>query len=328
METLRRIQWGILGCGDVCEVKSGPAFNKVNDSVLTAVMRRDGAKAADFARRHNVPKHYSDAQALIEDPEVNAIYIATPPAFHEEYAIQCMNAGKPVYIEKPVSMDAASCERILKHANNTGIKASVAHYRRGLPLFQKIKSLLKEGVIGEPGLVIAQTLQPPSVKLSEPDYWRTTPEISGGGIFFDLAPHQLDIFLWLFGEPRDVHGYSFNQKRRYDAPDLTNVEARYGNVYVHAIWAFNVAEEAETETCEIIGDKGKLVFSFFKPSYIDVVTSRGTETIRLDHPENIQQPMINDVVQFFLGNGPNPCPLEQALTTMRVMDIANNNHGT
>ncbi|MCX6333190.1 MAG: Gfo/Idh/MocA family oxidoreductase, partial [Bacteroidia bacterium] len=81
------INWGIIGCGNVTEVKSGPAFNKVNNSRLIAVMRRDAVLAEDYASRHNVPKFYTDASKLINDPEINAVYIATPPSSHAEYAL-------------------------------------------------------------------------------------------------------------------------------------------------------------------------------------------------------------------------------------------------
>ncbi len=112
------INWGIIGCGNVTEVKSGPAFNKVNDSRLIAVMRRNVALAEDYARRHKVPKFYSDAFDLINDKDVNAVYVATPPSSHAEYAIAAIKAGKPVYIEKPMAASYAnvvminSCRKI------------------------------------------------------------------------------------------------------------------------------------------------------------------------------------------------------------------------
>lgn len=321
MENTNEIRWGILGCGDVCEVKSGPAFNKVMNSKLVAVMRRDAEKARDFAIRHRVPKYYSDANELIHDEEINAVYIATPPASHEGYAIQSMRAGKPVYIEKPVALNAESCERILQTSRELRVKASVAHYRRGLPVFKKIRSLIESGTIGRPSLIITNTLQTPGNKIDAPGYWRTNPEISGGGLFFDLAPHQLDIFYWLFGKPIQVRGFSINQKKLYPAPDLTNVEAVFdGQVYLHALWSFNLDRSADQETCEIIGDKGKIAFSFFRTSDIVITTSDGIEKISLEYPQNIQQPMIDEVVKFFRGEGPNPCSLEDALVTVRMMD--------
>lgn len=321
MEKSQEVRWGILGCGDVCEVKSGPAFNKVSNSRLVAVMRRDGEKAKDFARRHGVPKYYDDAELLINDPEVNAVYIATPPSSHEAYALRSMKAGKPVYIEKPVSVNSESCERILKASIKSGVKVSVAHYRRGLPVYKKVKALLESGIIGKPTLVITRTLQAPSAKITAPDYWRTDPEISGGGLFFDLAPHQLDIFYWLFGKPRNVRGFSINQSNAYAAPDLTNVEAVFsGGVYLHGIWAFNISATSEVEGTEVIGNLGRMEFCFFRKSDILITTGRGEQVLSFDYPENIQHPMIDEVVKFFRGEGPNPCSLDDALVTMRIMD--------
>ena len=321
MESLDDVRWGIVGCGDVCEVKSGPAFSKVARSRLVAVMRRDGEKAKDFARRHDVPKYYDDATRLIADPDVNAIYIATPPSSHEAYALQAMQAGKPVYIEKPVTVNVASCERMIAASRDLGVKVSVAHYRRGLAVYKKIKALLSEGVIGKPGLIIANTLQAPSEKMAAPGYWRTNPDISGGGLFYDLAPHQLDIFYWLFGKPVQVRGFSLNQKNAYAAPDLTTVEAAFEDgVYFHGLWAFNVSPDSEEERSVILGDKGKMEFCFFRKSDILITTSEGTRTLSFEYPENIQHPMIGEVVEFFTGNGPNPCSLEDALVTLRIMD--------
>jgi len=197
------VNWGIIGCGDVTEVKSGPAFNKVPHSSLVAVMRRDGAKAADYAKRHHVPKWYDDAAQLINDPSINAIYVATPPGSHEEYAIAAINAGKPVYVEKPMSTGLASCLRMQAAADAAGGKLSVAHYRRALPMFNKVKELINEKVIGDIRTVRLSMLQQDrsSIISNTETNWRVDPAIAGAGLFYDLAPHQIDIILYFFGNP-------------------------------------------------------------------------------------------------------------------------------
>ena len=86
------IRWGIIGCGDVTEVKSGPGFKQAANSALVAVMRRDAGKAADYARRHNVPRWYANADELLADPNVDAISIATPPSSHAQLALQAAAA--------------------------------------------------------------------------------------------------------------------------------------------------------------------------------------------------------------------------------------------
>jgi predicted dehydrogenase len=127
------------------KLKSGPAFNKVANSKLVAVMRRDLSKAKDYADRHNVPLFYDDAGTLINNENVNAIYIATPPSTHELYTEMALKAGKPVYVEKPLTINAASCERMIAMEKKYSNKVSVAHYRRGLPLFNKVKQLVNNG---------------------------------------------------------------------------------------------------------------------------------------------------------------------------------------
>lgn len=191
---MEKINWGIIGCGDVTEVKSGPAFNKVNNSALVAVMRRDAAKAKDYAARHDVPKWYDDAAALINDPDVNAIYVATPPSSHYEYALAAIHAGKPVYVEKPMSTDAATAIAMAAAAKANSIKLTVAHYRRQIPYFKKIKQLLEEKIIGEPLFARMEFYTKPLTagELNIPKIaWRVNPATAGGGLFHDLAPHQL-----------------------------------------------------------------------------------------------------------------------------------------
>src|SRR5690606_29255457 len=143
-----KINWGIIGCGDVTELKSGPAFNKVPNSSLVAVMRRDAAKAEDYAKRHGVPLWYSNAEELINLPDINAVYIATPPSAHLEYAIAALQAKKMVYVEKPMTTDLASAIKMQEAVNEFQGKLVVAHYRRQQPLFKKIKSLIDQNSIG------------------------------------------------------------------------------------------------------------------------------------------------------------------------------------
>lgn len=319
------VNWGIIGCGDVCEVKSGPAFNKAPHSKLVAVMRRNEDKAKDFAQRHAVPKFYTDANDLINDKDVNAIYIATPPSSHETYLEKALKAGKPVYVEKPVTINAASVERMMAMEKKYDGKVSVAHYRRGLPLFNKIKELVNDGAIGKVKLILLKTLQPQISKIitQTEDNWRINPEISGGGLFHDLSPHQLDIMYWIFGKPLHTHVTSANQGKQYSAPDLTIVNLTFVNdVYFNGVWNFNVGETASEDSCEIIGDKGSIRFSFFRVSTMELVTKNDTQIFKLEYPVNIQQPHINDVVKFFKGEGTNPCTLEDSLVTMQVMDKA------
>lgn len=314
------VRWGIIGCGDVTEVKSGPAFSKVPASRLVAVMRRDAAKAADYAARHGVNKWYSDADYLINDPEVNAIYIATPPLQHEEYAIRALQAGKPVYVEKPMSLNVEGAERMVQASKETGVKLSVAHYRRQQPLFLKVKSLLEEGAIGQPRIVNLHCFQPhqhPMITRTE-DAWRYNPAISGGGLFYDLAPHQLDLMLYFFGEPEETSGKSLNASGLYKADDTTAGQALFpNNVLFNGAWCFTVPEKRDQ--CEIIGTEGTLHFSIFEHRLLLLRRKSSEVNFEFDALPHVQQPMIQSVVDYFLGKKNNPCSAEEGLAVMKMM---------
>lgn len=319
---MKEIKWGIIGCGDVTELKSGPAFNIVPNSSLVAVMRRDSAKAMDYAQRHHVPKWYDNAEALLNDSEVNAIYVATPPSSHEYYTIEALKRGKPVYVEKPMSVNADSCIKMAGISKETGVKLTVAHYRRAVPVFKKVKELIDSGLIGKIRFADMHFYQPALTELAaNPTHnWRINPEISGGGIFHDLAPHLLDLMYYYFGPIRSSSGISCNQAALYPADDIVSGSVVFENgIIFHGLWCFTVPVGEERDECIIMGTEGKIQFSVFSHT-CTLVKGKKSEIFEFKAPEHIQQPMIGEVTKYFLGNGPNPCPPEEAAEVMRVMD--------
>jgi predicted dehydrogenase len=319
---MEQINWGIIGCGDVTEVKSGPAFNKVPNSKLVAVMRRNAAKAADYAKRHGVPKWYTDATALINDPEINAIYIATPPGSHEEYTLLSIKAGKPVYVEKPMTLDASSAKRMADAAIAHDIKLVVAHYRRAQPMFLKIKSLLEEKIIGEVNLIQMKMLQAQTNDLiaNTEENWRLNPEISGGGLFHDLAPHQLDLMYFYFGAISKANGIAVQQYGTNGAHDLVTGTILFkSGVVFNGTWCFTVPNDEKADCCEIYGSVGKISFPIFGNTLTIALAGKITEHI-FEPLAHVQQPMIEKVVDYFLDRGPNPCSATEAEITMKLLD--------
>ena len=318
------VNWGIIGCGDVTEVKSGPAFNKVQHSKLVAVMRRSGPKAKDYAQRHGVPKWYDDANLLINDPEVNAIYIATPPSSHEEYTLSSLKAGKPVYVEKPMTMNAASARRMVNAASELNQKLVVAHYRRAQPFYTRIKELIEANTIGKILLARIECYKKPVTdkEMTDPGRaWRIDPSMAGGGLFHDLSPHQLDMMLYLFGEIERATGIATTQGNSYKADDIVAGTILFRNkVLFEGVWCFNVPPEIEKESCEIIGTEGKISFSFFEHKPILMTRNGKTETIVIDPLQHVQQPMIEKIVDYFRGKQSNPCSGETGLKVMELID--------
>jgi predicted dehydrogenase len=326
------VRWGIIGAGDVCEVKSGPAMNKVKHSKLMAVMRRNGAKAKDYAERHGVPKWYDDADKLINDPEVNAVYIATPPGSHEEYTLKAAKAGKPVYVEKPMARTHQECLNMVEACQRANVPLFTAYYRRSLPNFLKVQSMLKEGTIGDIRYVnvfLNKTLQPDIVWASgNDDNWRVVPEISGGGYFFDLASHQLDMMDFLFGPVQGAQGVARNQANLYAAEDIVLGSFYFsGGIVGQGNWCFTTSKISDKELTTIVGSKGRISFPFFGDHSVTLeVEGKEPELMKFDIPINIQQPLIQTIVDELRGNGKCPSTGVSGARTNRTMEILSGKH--
>jgi predicted dehydrogenase len=316
------IKWGIIGCGKVTELKSGPAFSKVAGSVLVAVMRRNAMLAEDYASRHNVPKFYSNADDLINDKEVNIVYIATPPDSHAEYAIKVLEAGKPVYIEKPMALNYKECLKINKTAEKLKLPVFVAYYRRTLPGFLKIKNLIEAGEIGKPRFSTFQIFNYPSEDEKAGKLpWRVKPEISGAGHFFDLGSHQLDYLDFVFGPIQKVSSIAVNQANNYAAEDFVSASFLFrDNLVGTGIWSFSASPEANRDNFEIVGEKGIIKTSTFTYEPIVLINGNGRQEFDNDRPENIQFYLIEQIVEALSGKGEVVSTGVSAARTSWVMD--------
>ena len=316
-----KVKWGIIGCGDVTEVKSGPAFYKIENSELVAVMRRNAALAQDYAKRHNVPEWYSDADSLINDPEVNAIYIATPPSSHKEYTLAAAEAGKPVYVEKPMALNTGECKTMVEKCKEKNVPLFTAFYRRALPRFVKIKSLLDEGAIGEVRFVNVLFHQKPfEHDLKGKNDWHVDPAVAGGGYFYDLAPHAIDILQFFLGDISSAKGYTSNQSKLYSAEDIVSAVCFIEpGIHISMIWNFNSYDDLDR--VEIVGSEGKITFSTFRNNPVELITKGAGEKYIIEHPQHIQQPLIQTIVDELLGKGKCVSTGESGLKTNYVMDM-------
>ncbi len=316
---MKTIRWGIIGCGNVTEVKSGPALQKADGSQLVAVMRRSPDLAQDYARRHGVPRWYTSAQELIDDPEVDAVYIATPPHLHCHYTLAAARAGKPVYVEKPMATSTAECEQMIAACRDAGVPLWVAYYRRALPRFLKVKELLESGAIGELRAVTILLIQPaPSFPPGEIP-WRLQPEIAGGGLFVDLASHTLDFLDYLIGPIRSARGFAANQTGGYPAEDIVCAALSFENgVQGAGLWCFSSYKNEDRVT--LTGSAGSITFSTFENRQVTLSTASGSQDFDIPNPLHIQQPMIQQVVDELLGRGRCESTGESALRTTRVME--------
>ena len=319
LTTVERVRWGIIGAGDVTERKSGPGFQQAERSELVAVMRRNADLAADYARRHDVPRWYDDADDLINDPEVDAVYVATPPDSHREYAVRVARAGKPVYVEKPMARTAVECEDMISACEEAGVGLFVAYYRRAMPRFATVKELLDSGRIGQLRLVSIRNERPTPVGEADEGDWRVNPETSGGGHFVDLGSHILDLLDWLLGPVTYAAGIATNGGAHHRAEDLvTGVFSFRSGAAGVGVW--NYDSFRHQDQIEIIGTAGGLRFSCFTDEPLQLLTARGEEQITAPYPEIVQLPLIQTVVNALTGHGESPSTGRSAMRTARVID--------
>lgn len=320
---MKLISWGFIGCGEVTELKSGPAFNEVEGSHIEAVMSRSERRARSYAERHGVRKWYTDAQQLIDDPDVNAIYVATPPSSHATFAIMAMRAGKPVYVEKPLASSYEDCARVNRVSEETGVPCYVAYYRRYLPYFQRVKQLIMDGRIGNVTNVQVRLSVPPRKADYQGDNlpWRVRPEVAGGGYFYDLAPHQLDLLQDFFGVIVKAHGYCTNRAHLYEAEDTVSACFRFENGLVGCgSWCFVGHQSAAEDRIEVVGEQGMVSFSVFDYKPIELMTSEGHETIVVENPPYVQLPLIRSVIEDLQGFGVCTCTSVSATPVNWVLD--------
>jgi len=313
------VRWGMIGCGDVTERKSGPAFYKAPGSALVAVMGRRLEVVSDYATRHGIARVYTDAESLINDPEVDAVYIATPPDSHHVYALMVAAAGKHCCVEKPMSLNARQSREMQQVFSAASLHLFVSYYRRSLPRFQQVRQWLEEGRVGEVRhLTWTLTKAASPADLGGSDNWRTDPVIAGGGYFADLASHGFDLFQYLLGDINEVAGFTARQAGLYAAEDAVTASWRFvSGATGMGCWNF-VADRRE-DRVEVIGSKGRISFSVFDEHPV-VLEADETLSLNIDHPEHIQWHHVLGMNANIRGEVQYPAVAAEALKTDWVMD--------
>lgn len=317
------INWGIIGCGNVCEVKSGPAFQLAEGSQLIAVMRRNAEKAKDFAERHSVSKYYSNAEELINDPAVNAIYIATPPSTHAFYTLKALKAGKPVYVEKPMALNFNECQTMIEASEKYKQPVFVAYYRRFFPYFLKVKEIIEDGTLGTLLTINLTTVVAPRKEdyNKENLHWHIIPETSGGGYFFDVACHQLDILDFLLGNIQDVYGFYTNRAGIYKVEDTLSAALKFeSGVLGSCNWTYVGNAKNELDRIEIMGTKGTISFGISGDTPIFLNIEGKEEVFNFEKPKHVEQPMIEQVTKSLLDKNQLKSNMYSAARTSWVMD--------
>ncbi|MDG1729544.1 MAG: Gfo/Idh/MocA family oxidoreductase [Algibacter sp.] len=315
------MNWGFIGCGSVTEVKSGPAFQQTEGFNVVAVMRRNEEKLEDYAKRHNIQKTFTDAEALINDPNIDAVYIATPPDTHQYYALKVAKAGKPCCIEKPLSPSYAESLEIQKAFEARSIPLFVAYYRRSLPRFLKVKEWLANNYIGDVRHISAHLSKPASkIDTSKIYNWRTDVKVAPAGYFDDLASHGLDLFTFFLGDVVDAKGFSLNQQGLYSSKDAVTASWLHKKgITGSGIW--NFGSNSHLDTVTIFGSKGTIEFSVFHDNPIILKSDTKNEELFIENPKHIQEFHVQNISDFFNSKIKlHPSTGKTALHTSWIMD--------
>ncbi|AZD49274.1 Gfo/Idh/MocA family protein [Pseudomonas chlororaphis] len=317
---MRPVRWGMIGCGSVTERKSGPAFYKAPGSALVAVMGRRLEAVRDYATRHGIARFYTDAQALIDDPEVDAVYIATPPDSHHAYSLQVAAAGKHCCVEKPMALNAGQSLEMQQVFQQAGLHLFVSYYRRSLPRFQQVRQWLRDGRIGEVRhLSWTLTKAPSEADRNGGLNWRTDPRIAGGGYFADLASHGLDLFQYLLGDIIEVAGFTARQAGLYSAEDAVSASWRFASGAL-GTGAWNFVADRRVDRVEIIGSQGRIGFSVFDEQPLQLDADEQL-SLFIDNPEHIQWHHVLGMNAHIRGQAQHPALAAEALKTDRIMDL-------
>ena len=331
--------WGVIGCGDVVERKSGPGLQGAPGSQIAAVMRRDAAAVEDFARRHGVPFWTTDAEELIRHPAVDAVYIATPPAHHVEYALRVCEVGKPCLIEKPVGRSAGECRQIAEAFRSRDLPLFVSYYRRYLPKHRRVKALLDSGELGAVLSVQYRFLQKPGGV-----GWRQDPARSGGGAFWDIGGHLLDLLEFWLGPLELAGGTAVNQRLDHGTEDAVSLAFRtQGGAAGACAWSF--AASHREDRMEIECERGRLRFSATDVASPVVLERpargislsglasrlRGSKPVRREElrfptPAAPHGPMVEAIVGALRGGDPLESDASGALRVAETMDAVLADH--
>ena len=316
------LRWGIIGCGDVAEHKGGPALYGVEGSELVAVMRRDAAKAEDFAKRHGAKRWYCKVEELLNDPEIHAVYVATPVCQHRDYSIQAAEVGKHVMCEKPMALNVEQCRDMIAACRENGVKLMIAYYRRTYPVVQKIKQLLKEGAIGELMLVrINLTGYYNPADPNAPGEWRGDPAISGGGVMFDVGSHRLDVMVYLLGEVENVAAFTETLHCGYKGEDSAVLSMKLANG-MHGVANFNWNIGSSSDELEIYGTEGKILGRSLDRGHLEVYRGKKVEVFELAPPKVTHWGLVENFIRAVNEGTPLLCSGEEGMKTNLIMEAA------
>lgn len=338
------IKWGIVGLGDVCQVKSGPPFWLCDGSELVAVMRRTPDKAKEFANK--VPGGncvgYEDIDAFLSHPDLDAVYVSTRPGTHLEICKKVAQAGKSCYVEKPVGRCAEEAEEITKIFRDAKLKLYTAFISRAYDRTLAVRKLLSEGAIGDRIMSVSYSLvgSGGARDMSGDSLpWRLDAAQSGGGLIMDVGCHVIDRIDYLCGPLCNVNGQAKNTNSpNIPVEDFVHFTADIGDgdwaalpvdkdARVECTWDFASKDSEPFDELAIIGSKGSLKMAGMSPALpVKHYNEKGelVQELNFEMPLHTAQALIQAVTNDLRGlETSNVLALgDNAIRSQKVIDVA------
>jgi predicted dehydrogenase len=298
------LNWLVIGIGDISTKRVIPAIRSEPRSRLYGVMTRDKAKGVGVAEQV-----WDNLDAALADPQVDAVYVATPVALHAPQTIASLKARKHVLCEKPTAMNYTEASEMVRVARECGKILGVAYYRRTYPKVQRARELMSLGAIGKP--VLAEANQH-SASPAQGSFrsWLLDPKLAGGGPLFDVASHRIDLMNYLFGKPARATGMMSNAVFQWPIEDNATAMIEY-EIGVRGIVDVRWHSDVVRDQFRIIGTKGEI--NLDPLSGPELVHPGGTE--HLPTHANIHFRMIENFVAAVLDNAPLLSSGESAIWT-------------
>jgi predicted dehydrogenase len=313
----RRVGWGLVGCGDIARRRVAPALRDLDNCELIAVNRADAARAETFASEFGAKRWHADWRELVVDPEVEAVYVATPVHLHAGQAVAAAEAGKHVLCEKPLALTVAECERMNAAAEANGVLLGVAYYRRFYPVVERVREILETGEIGVPVIAQVNAFERFDPEPGHPRRWLLDKLRSGGGPMFDFGCHRVEVLFNLFGDVSAVRGLASNVVFEREVEDTACALLKFARGTQVVISVTHAAREPQ-DTLEIFGSEGSLRVEVLNEGRLRVRTKDG-ERIESHPPhENLHQPLVEDFARAVIEGRP---PRVDGRVGQRVSEI-------
>ena len=314
-----KLSWLLVGAGDIARKRVAPALAKANGSCIAAVCDKVGNNASSLASEYDINTIYTDYKAALNDPDVNAVYIATPVGLHVPMAIDALKAGKHVLVEKPLGLNQADVDIAVKTAASSSLVAGCAYFRRFFPRYLRLKAMLDQNQLGKVVLVRMAYYSWFDPSPGDPKFWRTIKSLSGGGPLSDMGTHMFDMLIGLFGLPVAVTAMTGTLDRNWDVEDSSAIVMRLENEALVTA-SFNWNSKTWVHMFEVVGTEAKVLWQPCDTGPVVTIAGRDTTEEDMPNEDNVHCPLIEDFVNAVATNTQPAVSFEEAAKTNRLID--------